>query len=132
MDDGTTARSDHFMVAVCTCRRSRTYPWCDTSRRPRAHDPGTRGQERAVTAPAHTTHPAPVAPTAPALVEGRGPLSRAVADALRSRRLSTLTTARSRRGGTAWWARSPRGTSPTPGLTRSPTSAQRRPATKRG
>ncbi|WSK90986.1 CDGSH iron-sulfur domain-containing protein [Streptomyces sp. NBC_01278] len=35
LDDGTTARSDRFMVAVCTCRRSRTYPWCDTSHRAR-------------------------------------------------------------------------------------------------
>ncbi|WP_328923412.1 CDGSH iron-sulfur domain-containing protein [Streptomyces sp. NBC_00190] len=35
MDDGTVARSDRFMVAVCTCRRSRTYPWCDTSHRRR-------------------------------------------------------------------------------------------------
>ncbi|MFJ7206150.1 CDGSH iron-sulfur domain-containing protein [Streptomyces sp. NPDC098789] len=35
MADGTTARSDRFMVAVCTCRRSRTYPWCDTSHRAR-------------------------------------------------------------------------------------------------
>ncbi|MEU9182362.1 CDGSH iron-sulfur domain-containing protein [Streptomyces sp. NPDC048550] len=36
LDDGTLARSDRFVVAVCTCRRSRTYPWCDTSHRPRA------------------------------------------------------------------------------------------------
>ncbi|MFD3539148.1 CDGSH iron-sulfur domain-containing protein [Streptomyces sp. NPDC058662] len=35
LDDGTVARSDRFVVAVCTCRRSRTYPWCDTSHRPR-------------------------------------------------------------------------------------------------
>ncbi|MFH7599012.1 CDGSH iron-sulfur domain-containing protein [Streptomyces racemochromogenes] len=35
LDDGTTVRSDRFMVAVCTCRRSRTYPWCDTSHRAR-------------------------------------------------------------------------------------------------
>ncbi|MFH8883579.1 CDGSH iron-sulfur domain-containing protein [Streptomyces californicus] len=34
-DDGTTARSDRFVVAVCTCRRSRAYPWCDTSHRRR-------------------------------------------------------------------------------------------------
>ncbi|MFD7911961.1 CDGSH iron-sulfur domain-containing protein [Streptomyces sp. NPDC059752] len=33
LDDGTVARSDRFMVAVCTCRRSRAYPWCDTSHR---------------------------------------------------------------------------------------------------
>nr|WP_233448108.1 CDGSH iron-sulfur domain-containing protein [Streptomyces venezuelae] len=38
LDDGTLARSDRFMVAVCTCRRSRSYPWCDTSHRPRARD----------------------------------------------------------------------------------------------
>ncbi|WP_416371284.1 CDGSH iron-sulfur domain-containing protein [Streptomyces sp. MB09-01] len=35
LDDGTVARSDRFQVAVCTCRRSRTYPWCDTSHRRR-------------------------------------------------------------------------------------------------
>ncbi|MEU7699250.1 MULTISPECIES: CDGSH iron-sulfur domain-containing protein [unclassified Streptomyces] len=35
LDDGTVARSDRFTVAVCTCRRSRTYPWCDTSHRRR-------------------------------------------------------------------------------------------------
>ncbi|MFI5998102.1 CDGSH iron-sulfur domain-containing protein [Streptomyces sp. NPDC051362] len=29
------ARSERFMVALCTCRRSRVYPWCDTSHRPR-------------------------------------------------------------------------------------------------
>ncbi|MEU6934798.1 CDGSH iron-sulfur domain-containing protein [Streptomyces sp. NPDC046374] len=34
-EDGTTARSDRFMTAVCTCRRSRMYPWCDTSHRRR-------------------------------------------------------------------------------------------------
>ncbi|MFE6840071.1 CDGSH iron-sulfur domain-containing protein [Streptomyces sp. NPDC057705] len=41
LDDGTVARSDRFLVAVCTCRRSRTYPWCDTShrRRERADPP---------------------------------------------------------------------------------------------
>ncbi|MFE1409777.1 CDGSH iron-sulfur domain-containing protein [Streptomyces sp. NPDC058746] len=35
LSDGTIARSDRFVVAVCTCRRSRTYPWCDTSHRRR-------------------------------------------------------------------------------------------------
>ncbi|MFF9345011.1 MULTISPECIES: CDGSH iron-sulfur domain-containing protein [unclassified Streptomyces] len=33
--DGTVARSDRFTVAICTCRRSRAYPWCDTSHRRR-------------------------------------------------------------------------------------------------
>lgn len=35
LPDGTRARSDRFVVAVCTCRRSRRYPWCDTSHRRR-------------------------------------------------------------------------------------------------
>lgn len=35
LEDGTTVRSDRFTVALCTCRRSRTYPWCDTSHRRR-------------------------------------------------------------------------------------------------
>ncbi|MFJ8803475.1 CDGSH iron-sulfur domain-containing protein [Streptomyces sp. NPDC102487] len=40
-DDGTVARSDRFMVAVCTCRRSRSYPWCDTSHRARVKANGS-------------------------------------------------------------------------------------------
>ena len=32
-DDGARVCSDRFMVAVCTCRRSKTYPLCDTSHR---------------------------------------------------------------------------------------------------
>jgi CDGSH-type Zn-finger protein len=35
LPDGSRARSDRFMAAVCTCRRSRRYPWCDTSHRRR-------------------------------------------------------------------------------------------------
>ena len=31
--DGSTVESDRFMVAICTCRRSKTYPLCDTSHR---------------------------------------------------------------------------------------------------
>ncbi|MBH5333486.1 CDGSH iron-sulfur domain-containing protein [Streptomyces pactum] len=39
LPDGRVARSDRFMVALCACRRSRSYPWCDTShRRRRAPD----------------------------------------------------------------------------------------------
>jgi CDGSH-type Zn-finger protein len=34
-DDGTVVTSERFVVAVCTCRRSATYPWCDTSHRRR-------------------------------------------------------------------------------------------------
>lgn len=35
LDDGRVMRSDRFVVAVCACRRSRAYPWCDTSHRRR-------------------------------------------------------------------------------------------------
>lgn len=31
--DGVRVCSDRFMVAVCLCRRSKTYPMCDTSHR---------------------------------------------------------------------------------------------------
>ncbi len=33
MDDGTVARSDRHRVALCTCRRSKIAPFCDTSHR---------------------------------------------------------------------------------------------------
>jgi CDGSH-type Zn-finger protein len=33
--DGVAVESDRFMVAICTCRRSKTYPMCDTSHRKR-------------------------------------------------------------------------------------------------
>ncbi|WP_399056388.1 CDGSH iron-sulfur domain-containing protein [Streptomyces evansiae] len=47
-DDGTVSVSDRFVVAVCTCRRSRTYPWCDTSHRGhrRPARPATPPRER--------------------------------------------------------------------------------------
>ncbi|MFI6435870.1 CDGSH iron-sulfur domain-containing protein [Streptomyces sp. NPDC050759] len=35
LEDGSTVVSDRFRVALCTCRRSRRYPWCDTSHRER-------------------------------------------------------------------------------------------------
>ncbi|MER7174992.1 MULTISPECIES: CDGSH iron-sulfur domain-containing protein [Streptomyces] len=38
LDDGTTVVSDRFCVALCTCRRSRRYPFCDTSHRRRTRD----------------------------------------------------------------------------------------------
>ncbi|WP_372349042.1 CDGSH iron-sulfur domain-containing protein [Streptomyces sp. KL116D] len=37
--DGEVHVSDRFTVAICTCRRSRTYPWCDTSHRRRRRPP---------------------------------------------------------------------------------------------
>ncbi|HEY1839170.1 MAG TPA: CDGSH iron-sulfur domain-containing protein [Mycobacterium sp.] len=30
---GGVVESDRFLVAVCTCRRSKNYPMCDTSHR---------------------------------------------------------------------------------------------------
>ena len=33
MTDGSVVESDRFMVAICTCRRSKSYPLCDTSHR---------------------------------------------------------------------------------------------------
>lgn len=30
---GEIVESDRFMVAICTCRRSKMYPMCDTSHR---------------------------------------------------------------------------------------------------
>lgn len=33
LEDGTTVRSERRVVALCTCRRSRIAPFCDTSHR---------------------------------------------------------------------------------------------------
>ena len=33
LPDGTLVRSDRPVVALCTCRRTRMPPWCDTSHR---------------------------------------------------------------------------------------------------
>jgi CDGSH-type Zn-finger protein len=33
LPDGRIVESDRFMVAICTCRRSKSYPLCDTSHR---------------------------------------------------------------------------------------------------
>jgi CDGSH-type Zn-finger protein len=33
MPDGRVVESDRFMVAICMCRRSKSYPLCDTSHR---------------------------------------------------------------------------------------------------
>ena len=37
-EDGEVTVSHRFTVAVCTCRRSQIYPWCDTSHRRRRRD----------------------------------------------------------------------------------------------
>jgi CDGSH-type Zn-finger protein len=33
LPDGTVVRSDRAVTALCTCRRSRRQPFCDTSHR---------------------------------------------------------------------------------------------------
>ncbi|MBB1154605.1 MULTISPECIES: CDGSH iron-sulfur domain-containing protein [Amycolatopsis] len=38
--DGEPVRSDRFVVAVCACRRSKRFPWCDTSHRKRVRGQG--------------------------------------------------------------------------------------------
>lgn len=35
LPDGSVVTSDRMTVAVCTCRRSRCFPFCDTSHRRR-------------------------------------------------------------------------------------------------
>jgi CDGSH-type Zn-finger protein len=40
MPDGTIVESDRFMVAICMCKRSKTYPLCDTSHRRRRRRAG--------------------------------------------------------------------------------------------
>ncbi|MFG2555725.1 CDGSH iron-sulfur domain-containing protein [Streptomyces sp. NPDC048581] len=42
-EDGEVRVSTRFTVAVCTCRRSRVFPWCDTSHRCRDRRPGEGG-----------------------------------------------------------------------------------------
>ncbi|QFR02122.1 CDGSH iron-sulfur domain-containing protein [Streptomyces phaeolivaceus] len=39
-EDGEMTVSGRFTVAVCTCRRSRIFPWCDASHRRRDKPPG--------------------------------------------------------------------------------------------
>ncbi|WP_437074000.1 CDGSH iron-sulfur domain-containing protein [Streptomyces sp. enrichment culture] len=40
LEDGSVVTSDRFKVALCTCARSRTFPWCDTSHRRTARPAG--------------------------------------------------------------------------------------------
>ncbi|MEW1773331.1 CDGSH iron-sulfur domain-containing protein [Streptomyces sp. NPDC086777] len=42
-ENGEVTASARFQVAVCTCRRSRSFPWCDTSHRCRGGRPGEGG-----------------------------------------------------------------------------------------
>lgn len=45
LPDGQTVESDRFKVAICACRRSRTYPLCDTSHRNKIRKSIQRQQE---------------------------------------------------------------------------------------
>ena len=38
LPDGSLVTSDRPVVALCTCRRSRRQPFCDTSHRDRVRD----------------------------------------------------------------------------------------------
>lgn len=40
LPDGTEVRSERPVVAICACRRSKRYPFCDTSHRERPPSPG--------------------------------------------------------------------------------------------
>lgn len=51
LPDGTAVRSPRPVVAVCACRRSKHYPFCDTSHRERSRsvegpDPGAGSGSR--------------------------------------------------------------------------------------
>lgn len=41
MPDGSVVESDRFMVAICMCGRSKSYPLCDTSHRCRRRASGS-------------------------------------------------------------------------------------------
>ncbi len=40
LEDGRTVESERPVVALCTCRRSRRFPFCDTSHRQRTRRSG--------------------------------------------------------------------------------------------
>lgn len=48
LPDGSAVESDRFMVAICACRRSKTYPLCDTSHRRRERAGGGSGHDDSV------------------------------------------------------------------------------------
>lgn len=75
-EDGTVVSSERFAVAVCTCRRSRSFPWCDTSHRRRTRGDRARTAERGTpgsAGSAGTTEPAGDATTHTDSAEGSQP-----------------------------------------------------------
>jgi len=87
--EGEVHESHRFQVAICTCRRSRTFPWCDTSHRRKAtQEPAPAAgprRRRGDMAPTHLTPP-PRPPESrtrqPELPVPRGDLSSQVIAAL--------------------------------------------------
>ncbi|MFF0319239.1 CDGSH iron-sulfur domain-containing protein [Nonomuraea angiospora] len=55
LEDGSVVTSDRFLVALCVCRRSRRFPFCDTSHRRRTG----RGTETPSTPRASADPPPP-------------------------------------------------------------------------
>ncbi len=53
LPDGGVVRSDRFVVALCACRRSRRYPFCDTSHRRRVRTAAVGGSGGAAEADGH-------------------------------------------------------------------------------
>jgi len=47
LGDGTAVTSERPRVALCTCRRSRCYPFCDTSHRTKVRGPKQSDPENA-------------------------------------------------------------------------------------
>jgi CDGSH-type Zn-finger protein len=45
LPDGRRVSSDRAVTALCTCRRSRRYPFCDTSHRRRVRSSSVRGSD---------------------------------------------------------------------------------------
>ncbi|MCK0176401.1 CDGSH iron-sulfur domain-containing protein [Mycolicibacterium sp. F2034L] len=52
MPDGSVVESDRFMVAICACKRSKTYPLCDTSHRRRRRGDTDGAKQSSVQRPA--------------------------------------------------------------------------------
>lgn len=44
-EDGSVVSSDRFVVAVCACRRSKRFPFCDTSHRRRVRSGDQNGAD---------------------------------------------------------------------------------------
>ncbi|WP_074390902.1 CDGSH iron-sulfur domain-containing protein [Hoyosella altamirensis] len=43
LPDGRVATSDRVVVALCLCKRSRIFPFCDTSHRRKGRSQGAKG-----------------------------------------------------------------------------------------